>query len=488
MSVAARLGDRFKTEFIAKGVAMVSGALLAILLARILEPDSYGLLFFSLSILGTLNLFSKLGISKSGGRYISEFKETNPAKVPGIISLTFVYITITSLIVGVALFVARELLSGVLNEPELVPFLTVGILYIVFTTYTTFVRRILQSLEAIKPAAGVHALESGTRFLFAVGLVLLGFNALGALVGYILSSLVASVAGCYYIYTRYVQTSDGWSWPADGLPRRIAEYSLPLTATRSADVLDKRIDTILVGFFLTPAAVSFYVIGKQVAGFVKTPASALGFTVSPTYSSLQAQGETTTATTVVEESITYVLLLYIPAAVGLILVAGPLVRIVFGSEYVGAIPVVQLLAVYAVLNAVVALLSNGLDFLGRAKQRAIVKFITAVLNVVLNIILIPTVGVVGAAAATVITYSMYTVANLYIIHLEFDLDISYMLERVSTILVITLLMALPVYSILSYAVGVVALAVAVVVGLVVWFALSTTIGWLDPKQVVSVMS
>ena len=487
MSLAARIGDQFKTEFIAKIVSMVSGALLAIVLARMLQPESYGILFLSLSILGTLNLFSKLGISKSGARYISEFKETDVSQVPGIIGVSFLYVTLTSVGVGVSLFAARYLVTSVLNEPGLVPFLTIGIFYIALTTYTTFVRRTLQGLEDIKPAAAVHALESGSRFVFAVGLVLLGFGALGALGGYILSSFVATVAGCVYIYTRHVRPTGGLSWPADGLPRRIAEYSLPLTATRSADVLDKRVDTILVGFFLTPTAVSFYTIGKQVAGFVQSPASALGFTVSPTYSSLQTQGETDKAANVLQESLTHILLLYLPAAAGLILVAEPMVRLVFGSEYIGATPVVQLLALYAVLHAVASLVSNGLDYLGRARERAIIKIVTSVLNVVLNVILIPRIGVVGAAAATVVTFSMYTVANLYIMHIEFSLNGAYIADRLSRILVITLLMTFPVAAILTRSVGVLTLIGAVGSGVLVWFALSTTIGWLEPRRIVALV-
>jgi len=487
MGIAAQIGDRFKIEFIAKAISVVSGALVAIVLARILQPDSYGILFLALSILGTLNLFSKLGISKSGARYLSEYKETDQRQVPGIILTAFLYVTITSIIVGVSLFVTRRLVSGVLNEPSLVPFLTIGILYIAFTTYTSYVRRILQGLEDIKPAAAVHAIESGSRLVFAVGLVVLGFGALGALGGYILSSFVGAAVGCYYIYTRYIRDGAGLRLPGENLPRRIAEYSLPLTATRSADVLDKRVDTILVGFFLNPAAVSFYVIGKQVAGFLQSPASALGFTVSPTYSSLQTEGNTDKAATMLEESITYILLLYIPAAAGLILVAEPMVRFVFGVEYIGATPVVQLLALYAVLHAVASLISNGLDYLGKAKVRAAIKITTSVSNAILNVILIPRIGVVGAAIATVVTFGIYIVANLYIMHLEFDLNGTYILGRLSKILIITVLMSLPVYGILSYTVSILTLTTAVVAGVVVWAALSTTIGWVDPQRIAAVV-
>ncbi len=66
-------------------------------------------------------------------------------------------------------------------------------------------------------------------------------------------------------------------------------------------------------------------------------------------------------------------MLYIPAAAGLILVSEPLIYIVFGEEYAGAVPVLQILGIYAVLQSVKVLTDNGLDFLGRARERAIAK-------------------------------------------------------------------------------------------------------------------
>ena len=488
MSLGAQIGNRFKLEFLAKVISTFSGALLGIVLARILQPDSYGILFLSLSILGTLNLFSKLGISKSGARYISDFRETDRSQIPGIIVTSFIYIIASSFIISVCVLLTRQVLTDALGEPALFPFLTIGVFYIIFTTCTTFVRRILQGLEDIEPAASVQAIEGGGRLVFAVGFVLLGFGAIGALGGYIISSLIASVIGCYYIYTVHVRTDMGFTQPSNSLRKKIAKYSVPLAATRSADVLDKRVDTILVGFFLTPTAVSFYTIGKQVAEFLQSAASALGFTVTPTYSSLQTKGETEKAANVLEESITYILLLYLPAAAGLILVAEPMVRIVFGSEYTGAAPVVQLLALYAVLHSVASLVTNGLDYLGRARERAIIKIGTSVLNVILNIILIPIIGVVGAAAATVITYSIYTFTNIYVLHLEFDLNVPHIATRFSKVLVITLIMSLPVYGILSSTVGIVALIMAILSGVLVWFTLSMTIGWLDPKHIMSILN
>jgi len=92
----------------------------------------------------------------------------------------------------------------------------------------------------------------------------------------------------YGFYVRY-DAADEYE---DGLSRRLLEYSVPLTATQSANVIDKQIDIVLVGAFINPAAVAFYTLAKQITEFVLAPAASLGFTISPNFGEQKAAGRT----------------------------------------------------------------------------------------------------------------------------------------------------------------------------------------------------
>lgn len=486
MNLVSTLGDRFRAAFAGQIVSVISGAVLTVALARLLDPDGYGLLFLAISVLGIIKLFSKLGVAKSTAKYIAEYKETDPGQLRNIIRFGFLLNLGVIIVVCVVLLFTHEYIAQLIGEPDLVPFLLFGVFFIVSSTILTFIRLALQGFEAIEATAVLRIIDRGSRTALALGLVVLGYGALGALVGYILAYLLAAFVGLVYLYRRYYQ-SFSVEIVESGLKRRIAEYTIPLTATSTANVLDKRVDTILVGFFIGPVAVAYYTIGKQVVQFIETPMSALGFTLAPTYGAQQAKGKSNTAAQMYEESLSHGLLLYIPAAAGLVLVAEPLIQLVFGTDYTGAIPVLQVLAVYAVLMSVTKLTSNGLDYLGRARERAIVKGISAVLNVVLNVILIPWIGVVGAAVATVITYSMYTLANVYIMHTELDLRIKLLLEKTGCVLVITIIMSVVVFLLLDYITGFFTLFGVITVGVVVWAVLSVGTGLLDIKQIASAL-
>ena len=147
----------------------------------------------------------------------------------------------------------------------------------------------------------------------------------------------------------------------------------------------------------------------------------------------------------------------------------------------------QVLAPFAILQSITKVTSNGLDFLGRAKDRAVVKGVTAVLNVGLNILLIPMLGVIGAAIATVITYFLYTASNVYIIHSEFNLRTRLLAGKIAHIVAVTAVMATTVSVVVARADGWVSLVAVVTLGVVVWGILSVVTGLLDLKQIASVL-
>ena len=486
MATRQRLVSQFKIKLVSQVVSATTNALIAVLLARLLNPDGYGLLFLALSVFSVLEVITRLGFAKSAARYIAEYKEKDPSQISHIIHSTLLLICATSGIVALALVVGHQSIAAWIGEPALAPLLLIGAVYMIAMTIVAYLRKLFQGFEKIGFAALVDAIEPVSRFLFAVGLVVLGYGVVGALWGYVIGLILTSIVGVALLYIHLRQYQIG-GVVEPGLRRRIAEYSIPLTATSTANKLDKSLDTILVGFFLSPVAVSYYVIGKQAVSFIEVPISALGFTISPTFGAEKASGNIERASRIYETALTNSLLLYIPAGAGLALLAEPLVGLLFGVDYLGAVPVLQVLGLYAVFQSVTKVTSNGLDFLGRARERAIVKGITSVLNVLLNILLIPTIGVVGAAIATVITYGIYTSANVYIISQEFVLRTSTILRSILLTVGITAAMSVAVFNLLVYVQGWLSLIAVVGVGVAIWAVLSILSGLLKIDQLRSVL-
>ena len=488
MSLIDDLLSRFRAQLASQIITAIVGALLIIGLARLLDPSGYGIFFLALSIFSIFDLISRLGIGRSAGRYIAEYKETDRAQIPHIVRTSLQINIVLILIAALVLVLSHRYIAAIFDEPDLTPLLLTGVLLVSLGTTVTFLTKILQGFEAISFIAALEVIGRISRLILALGLVLAGFGAIGALWGYILSSLLMSVLGFSYLIRRIQSIQDRSAQIEPGLRRRIAEYAVPITATNTAKFLEKGVDTILVGYFLSPIAVSYYVVSHQVVTFIETPMSALGFTLSPTFGAQKAAGNIDEISRIYEKILVNALLLYIPAGAGIVLVAEPMIDLIFGSGYSGAVPVLQVLSLYVVFKAVTKITDNGLDYLGRARERAIAKGVTSVLNVLLNIALIPTIGVVGAAIATVFTYGLYTGVNIYIAAQEFTLRKRYILRNLSQILVITGTMSVVVFVLTGYISGLMTLALVVCVGGLTWVVLSIVTGMIKVRQVKSILT
>lgn len=485
MSLTQRVASGFRAMLVARGLRTLSKGLLILLLTRVfLEPREYGLLFLAISVLSLSLLFSNLGFAKSGARYLAEYRETDPSQVPAILRTSLAFTVLAITVVVAVLVVASGRIAAFLGEPALGPLIVIGAAYVVTSTLTTFFRLSFQGFNRVEWSAIVGAVSSVVLFSAAVGFLLLGFGVEGVLYGYVAGGVAAVVLGAVVMYRRfYAEYDDGE--PEPGLGRRILRYSVPLTATRGANKLDKEVDTILVGYFINPVAVGFYTLGKQISEFLIVPATSLGFSVSPSYGEQKAKEAVEEAASLYERTFTLVVTLYVPAAVGLAMVADPAVPLVFGREYSGAVPVIQVFGAYVLLRGIDKITNDGLDYLGRATARATIKGGVSVGNFLLNLVMIPAFGVVGAALATVTTYAFLVGAELYIIRVELGVSFRNLARSLLQVAGVTLAMAVVVHVLLGYVTGLTSLAGVVLAGMAVWAALIDISGLVDLRRAVA---
>jgi len=484
-----RISRGLKATFGARVTYMAASGLLTVVLTRfLLTNEQYGLLGAAVAVLGVAQLFGDLGIAKSAAKYVTEYRETDPGQAPHVLRAALVYrLAAAGVVAGVFLAFGGPIASLV-GQPEIGPLLALGAGYIVVHSLFTFSQVVFQGYNRVTYSALVQATGAASRLLLAVAGVVLVGGAVGAMAGYVAGYGLAAALGVGLLYAKCYRGVEATDEPEPGLVRRMLRYSVPLTATRGANVLDKRVDTILVGYFMTPVAVGYYYLAKQIVGFVQTPAASLGFTLSPTYGEEKANGDTDRAARLYETALEHTLLFYVPAAAGIVLVAEPAIRLVFGESYVGAAPVLQVFSGYVVLQAVAFITSDALDFLGRARSRAYAKGLTSVGNFLLNLVLIPAYGVAGAAAATVVTFAAYTAVNVWVIHNELSLSLGRLVRHLAATVGVAAAMSVAVALVLTTTTGALAVVAAVALGVAVWAGLSVAGGLVDPGRVTAILS
>ena len=107
------------------------------------------------------------------------------------------------------------------------------------------------------------------------------------------------------------------------------------------------------------------------------------------------------------------------AVVAVILVwAGPIVQLLFGSAYAESADVLRALSPYVFLAGLAPLLAFSANYMGAARGRLPIALAALAVNVVADLLLIPAVGVVGAAVGLSLAFAVYVPAHLLLCRRE----------------------------------------------------------------------
>jgi O-antigen/teichoic acid export membrane protein len=466
MSLVRQIADGFKAEIGGRILYFATTGAVLILLARLLDPGPYGVIFLAFSLLSVAQLGADLSMPESAARYIAEYDQIDPGEVGHIVTIAFLVVVAASTLVATLLAVFHRQIALLFDEPTLGPVLLVGGAFVFSRALYRYFRKILQGFKFIGSSATVYGIEGINRLICVIVFVpLLGLGAMGAISGYTLGYASAAVIGAAAFYRYGAKQIELGLRGSRTVRTSVLTYAVPLLTTQGAKVADNRLDTVLVGLLLSPAAVGFYTLGKQAVHLLQAPASALGFSAGPWYGDQKASGNVDRLATIYTTSLVHTLLLYLPIGAGMALLARPGLRIIFGEE----------------------LSENALDYLGRARQRSIAKSTTAIANVAIIAVLIPVFGITGAAVAKVTTHTVYVGILLYIMHSEVSFGVGMIGRSVASIIVVTVAMSAIVFLATEYIYGPITLSVVILLGAVTWAGLSVYLGLVDIETARSVI-
>ncbi|HEV2082786.1 MAG TPA: lipopolysaccharide biosynthesis protein [Brevundimonas sp.] len=197
--------------------------------------------------------------------------------------------------------------------------------------------------------------------------------------------------------------------------RAYAAYGYPIAASLALTVVLASTDRFLLAAFLDEAAVGAYHAGYSIANRTLDVLFLwLGAAGQPALVMALERGGRDRLTIAAREQLSTFLLIGLPAAAGVALVAQPLADVLIGEDLrAAAVTVTPWIALSALLYGLTAYYFGQAFTLGR-KTTALLgaMAVPAVLNVVLNVILVPRFGLIGAAWATAASFGAGLIATL----------------------------------------------------------------------------
>ena len=176
--------------------------------------------------------------------------------------------------------------------------------------------------------------------------------------------------------------------------------AMPFGISSISYVFMQRFDTVLMSFLLTDAAVGWYNVPWTLVNMVLLVAQSIAIAMYPS----MVRGHTEDPQSlpeVVWQAIKYLLIVCLPITLGGTVLADRVIIALYGMEFVNSVFVLQIMLWALPSLFLLELLGRVASTLHLERPAARINVINAVITVLLNLILVPTMGIVGAALALV---------------------------------------------------------------------------------------
>lgn len=400
-----RATRNFGWLIIDKFVALIAGLFVATWVARYLTPSGYGELNFYISFVALFLPVSTLGLQDICIRNL--VKRT--ADHSSILGSTAFLKGIGSLVhIGLAVVVISLLRP---NTPNAVTFtILIGVLYIFRTgdVFDWWFRHRVQSKYVVFANLISTLLSSGTRITFVLlKIPLVAFVAMVPVQGALLT-----ICLFLFFYLKSETPVSKWKVEKPVLVSLLKDAS-PIVVSSIAIVIYMKIDNVMIGYMLGNAPLGEYAAAVRLSEAYNGIGVAFLGSVFPAF--LKAKEKNVNLYNLRLQNILD-LAFWVTVFVSLFtcLAAEPLVALLFGPAFVHTATVLKI----QIWSSIFVLLGSSASlYLISENLTGILAWKTAMgaaANIILNLILIPTHGIYGAAIATLISYGIASVFSLVI--------------------------------------------------------------------------
>ncbi|NLM82556.1 MAG: flippase [Candidatus Methanoculleus thermohydrogenotrophicum] len=400
--------------FISIVTASLAHFILRIILGRELGPDGLGVytLAFTIYLFGMQ--FAAFGIGSALTKYVAEFLDDR-ATIRNYVSSGMTSSIITGTLMGVVLFLLAPYIAiSFFHVPELEGMIQLTALCYPFIAVQKAVNGTLNGFRRMHLYAFLNIVQNVTVVAASIALVLLfEMGVMGAVIGFVGPTILVSALSPILIRDCIGFGSSFWDTAA---LRATTVFGFYVVLGNSIAFLNTQVDSILIGYYLNPTEVGIYAVAVLLAQTLTLIPGAVQRVTAPATATLYGKGDIEGVRRLYYSTLKKSLLISVGSAV-LIAALGPyIIALLFTEEYlVSYVPLLILLLGYTV-DASFAAVGATLSSIGKVHIPFRISTVCGVLNVILNILLIPILGIRGAALATAATMIMSFGITVKIIH------------------------------------------------------------------------
>jgi O-antigen/teichoic acid export membrane protein len=381
------------------------------IIARFSGPAVWGSVSWAMAFATQVLIVAKLGLDLGASRLASEYGVSQPGTLRTLLAtgsnLRLALALPTSL---VTYLLAPNIAGWFHNEAFLWPVrVSAGVIFC--ASVYEFQEQFLIGLNRHATVSRVRAVMLSLRVVATAAVVAAGMGVVAILLGYIAAWLVGIVAFSVLL-RRFLPDAAPDSGERATIRRRLLAMSIPLAISSASVTIYSQVDKLVLGYFDPLEEVGQYSIARAVMEVSLFPAFAMVTTLRPALASRFSRGEMVECASLIRRSLRLSLVAGVLFGSVFVAMAVPLLSLVYTSQYRYAGELMAMFSWVVIIRSLGALVLPALLAADRIRTYAWLTAGAAVLNLGLNVVLIPSMHSRGAILATIVSYGLLLVFGM----------------------------------------------------------------------------
>lgn len=423
-------------------LSQVVGLVTLPIYTRLIDPGDYGLLALATATLGLLLMFLPMGIHSGSFRFY--FKYEKKKSLNKLYGTSIVSLLLLGFIGMILLGSLSGTISSLLGTDDLQILLLIVSLTIPFALLSSFFQNMIRVQERILLYSIMHMASAYVSAGIGITLVLLGYGVKGILIGSLITAIIL-------VSILIVSDRKNISFQRDiKTLKRIESFGFPLIFTGVGTWIIVLSDRYILQYFCGEATVGIYTVSYTIAGVIGTFfMGPIMMVFGPKILQMWTYEGKEKTLAFLRFLINTICLLILPLYLLICIEAKLIVDIIATEKYIGGAIIIPLVAGASLIDIFAYLQRTSFSLAEKTKLLPFIFGVSAFTNIVLNIILIPKFGIMGAAVATFISYSI-----IFILHwtkgqklLRIPYDVKYIVKCVGISVIFLMILVIETESI-----------------------------------------
>lgn len=405
--------------FIGTIVNLLLGFLGRVIFVRFTTQSEYGIYSLAFTLMSVFVTVSTLGLYEGTTRYIAKYRAENKSEyVQDTVISSIVVALISSVLISVVAYLGSDYISmNIYHLPELSPVFKILLFAVPLSVLISIFISIFRGFGESKIKICLNEiLRPVTYLLFLAAVVFLRLSFIDMVFVYVISILITFIAFLFYFIKKPPLKLKCNRLRINHVTKELLVNSIPLLAVSILLTVMSWTDTLMLGYFSTPEVVGMYNAAYTIASMLSVVINSVGFLYVPIISQLYSKNQIEELGVINSTSTKWSFMFTLPLFFLFFLYPDFILSFFYDSRYIEASTVFQVLVLGFITNAYFGLNYHTLMSIGKSYLLMNCTLMSAILNLLLNLILIPPFGMVGAAIASALSFALieiYMTIKLY---------------------------------------------------------------------------